>query len=163
MTKRVKSETRVFTTEDIKKLGISRELNAKYEREKFLPPASIEPSGGPWRAALYSEGDLIARVLMKRLTGRGLSLKTASYILCIGQFIGEAFDSGELEDFELMAFPIPADAKDYDLQKRGEKPNPDSQPFNLWAELDSLYELANHEAFIVLHIGRIREEVRRLG
>ncbi len=157
------NKQKVFTTEHIKRLGITRELNAKYEREGFLPPASIEPSSGPWRAALYSEGDIIARVLMKQLTGRGLSLKTASYILWNAGFIGEAFDSGELDDFFYMAFPVLKDTKNLGRGIKGDKVFTDCQPFNEWADLDNFYPLGKHDVIIILNIGKIRESISNLG
>lgn len=157
------TEKKIYTTHDIVKLGISRELNAKYERDEYLPRASIEPAAGPWRAAIYSEGDLIARVLMKRLTSRGLSLKVASWILYRKDFvpgyinfIGRAFDDGELDEFRFMAFPV------FDKGKLDPKVDSNSQPFNQWSELDNFYEDSNHEAFIVLDIESIRKEVKRL-
>ena len=156
MGRHTRNEKRVYTTADIKRLGINRELNAKYEREKYLPPASIETAPGPWRPALYSEGDLIARVLMKRLTSRGLSLKVASWILWNARFIGEAFDQGELEGYRYMAFPVA------DKKRLNPKADPGSQPFSEWAELDELYKHSKHDTFIVLDIEKIRKEVKRL-
>jgi hypothetical protein len=145
-----------FTTADIIKLGINRELNAKWEREKFLPKASIEPAAGPWRAGIYSEGDLIARVMMKKLTNRGLSLKVASWILNNARFIGEAFDEGELDEYNFISFPI------VDKKKFNRKADPGAQPFNTWAELDGRYQKNEHDEFVVLDIGKIRSEVKAL-
>lgn len=152
-----------YTTDDIVSLGISRELNSKYERDKYLPKATIEPAAGPWRAAIYSKGDLIARLLMKRLTGRGLALNVASWILYrkdfvpgYSNFIGRAFDEGELDEFKFMAFPVP------DKGELDPKADSNSQPFNKWSELDFFYNDSNHDAFIVLDIESIRNEVKQL-
>jgi hypothetical protein len=145
-----------YTTDDIIGLGISRELNSKYERDKYLPKATIEPAAGPWRAGIYSEGDLIARVMMKKLTTRGLSLKVASWILNNARFIGEAFDEGELDEFSFIAFPI------VDKKKFNRKSDPGAQPFNTWAELDGRYQEHEHDEFVVLDIGKIRNEVKAL-
>ena len=108
MPKRDKSGNIIgYSTADLQNLNTSRELNKKWQREGFMPGPRIKEAGGPWKAAIYSLGDVYMRVVFRILTQRGLSLKVASGLLCGNwktTFAVHA-DRGDFDAVKWIAFP----------------------------------------------------------